>query len=633
MTGATSYRLDVATNGNFTILFLSNLNVGNVTSHNVTGLNAGTNYWYRVRAYNGGGQSANSNIIMVTTSPMSQVAAVDFTLGGGYPEPMQVGMTTATSGATIFYTHGLNPNNIPNPTHSGGTPGTGTFVYSPYVIVPPGQRWYFRALGYKAGMTDSVITDPPFEADNTQPHMPESVRSVTYNLDRAGNRSGSNGVVDNGVPTSYTLNNVLNEYNGVGTDTVTNGDQQGGEHEIVAYQNSYTYINDTHLVSVNNTYYQLAYDALGRCVSRTLTGVGTTYYFYDGEKPIQETGAVLASTVYGIGVDEPVIRFTPNYIYYFYQDHEGSVTHVLSGSTLVEQYRYDAFGAPTIKDGNGTVLTQSAIGNRFMFTGREWAPANLGFYDYRARAYHPGLGRFMSEDPKVFDAGDYNLFRYCHNDPEDLTDPMGLEGTDQTPTPRSQEQLSVIQQWRQAENLRHALGWSGGAIAMGQVNFAIGQLSQAVAQTVYAVKASLQYGDKMTGGPEYRAFLQSYNTWLENNRATLPPLAQNVLKAMDASGGIGIGVPVAGVTGTTYLYQKVGAVGEHLKFGITNNPATRYSAAQLNGGQLRIIGQGQRSEMLGLERQLHETLPLGPEERQSFYIDRQVESGLRSPPY
>jgi hypothetical protein len=33
----------------------------------------------------------------------------------------------------------------------------------------------------------------------------------------------------------------------------------------------------------------------------------------------------------------------------------------------------------------------------------------------------------MSEDPKLFDAGDYNLFRYCHNDPIDNTDPMGLE--------------------------------------------------------------------------------------------------------------------------------------------------------------------------------------------------------------
>ncbi len=33
----------------------------------------------------------------------------------------------------------------------------------------------------------------------------------------------------------------------------------------------------------------------------------------------------------------------------------------------------------------------------------------------------------MSEDPKLFDAGDYNLFRYCHNDPIDNVDPMGLE--------------------------------------------------------------------------------------------------------------------------------------------------------------------------------------------------------------
>lgn len=61
-----------------------------------------------------------------------------------------------------------------------------------------------------------------------------------------------------------------------------------------------------------------------------------------------------------------------------------------------------------------------------MFTGREYA-SKFAVYEYRARAYHPGLGRFMSEDPKGFDAGDYNLFRYCENDPVDNTDPMGLD--------------------------------------------------------------------------------------------------------------------------------------------------------------------------------------------------------------
>src|SRR4029077_5769399 len=75
-----------------------------------------------------------------------------------------------------------------------------------------------------------------------------------------------------------------------------------------------------------------------------------------------------------------------------------------------------------------------AYNNRFLFTGREYAATYRGtytalfaFYEYRARAYNPTLGRFMSEDPKLFDAGDYNLFRYCRNDPIDMTDPMGLD--------------------------------------------------------------------------------------------------------------------------------------------------------------------------------------------------------------
>jgi RHS repeat-associated protein len=58
--------------------------------------------------------------------------------------------------------------------------------------------------------------------------------------------------------------------------------------------------------------------------------------------------------------------------------------------------------------------------------------------EYRARAYHPGLGRFMSEDPKLFDAGDYNLFRYCHNDPIDFTDPMGTVELEPWPTHKQQ---------------------------------------------------------------------------------------------------------------------------------------------------------------------------------------------------
>ena len=37
------------------------------------------------------------------------------------------------------------------------------------------------------------------------------------------------------------------------------------------------------------------------------------------------------------------------------------------------------------------------------------------------------LDTTLSSSPKLFDAGDYNLFRYCGNDPIDFTDPMGTE--------------------------------------------------------------------------------------------------------------------------------------------------------------------------------------------------------------
>src|SRR5438067_431384 len=111
--------------------------------------------------------------------------------------------------------------------------------------------------------------------------------------------------------------------------------------------------------------------------------------------------------------------------FYYQDDHEGSVTHLTNGTGgVIENYCYDVFGAPTI-NGN-PVNPSSAFNNRFIFTGREYTNT-FGIYEYRARAYHPGLGRFTGEDPKGFDAGDYNLFRYCGNDPEDIVDPSGLD--------------------------------------------------------------------------------------------------------------------------------------------------------------------------------------------------------------
>ncbi len=59
--------LDRATNSTFTA-GLTTVNLGaNVTSYGATGLSAATTYWFRVRAANAGGTSANSNVASATT--------------------------------------------------------------------------------------------------------------------------------------------------------------------------------------------------------------------------------------------------------------------------------------------------------------------------------------------------------------------------------------------------------------------------------------------------------------------------------------------------------------------------------------------------------------------------------------
>ena len=299
-------------------------------------------------------------------------------------------------------------------------------------------------------------------------------RSVTYNLDKAGNRLS---IVDTGTTKTYAPN-ILNQYTSAEGLSVTNG----SEHEIASYQGvNYTYINDGRVSAatdgVNN--YSVAYDALGRCVKRTLNA-NTAYYIYDGERPILEywSGIIIASNVYGKGIDEILMRtdiqVNGNQPYYYQQDHEGSVTHLTDASgNVIEKYRYDAFGKPTYYNGSGTQIGGSNYNNRFLLTGREFMGT---WYEYRARFYHPLLGRFMSEDPKLFDAGDYNLFRYCHNDPEDLTDPMGLEENwAQTGPPISGNHVAqaIAMDYNQAmAQAQWNMRWStAGAIGMGMVGY------------------------------------------------------------------------------------------------------------------------------------------------------------------
>ena len=66
---AIGYLLDVSTNNSFSsyVNGYHNLDVGNLTGRVVTGLNPGTTYYYRVRAYNASGSGRYSDAMSVTT--------------------------------------------------------------------------------------------------------------------------------------------------------------------------------------------------------------------------------------------------------------------------------------------------------------------------------------------------------------------------------------------------------------------------------------------------------------------------------------------------------------------------------------------------------------------------------------
>ena len=78
VTGANSYVLDVATDRNFTNILSSynNQNVGSETSYKVSGLEADTTYYYRVRAVNDKGQSLSSNRVATGVPDWAAAAGI-----------------------------------------------------------------------------------------------------------------------------------------------------------------------------------------------------------------------------------------------------------------------------------------------------------------------------------------------------------------------------------------------------------------------------------------------------------------------------------------------------------------------------------------------------------------------------
>jgi RHS repeat-associated protein len=99
-------------------------------------------------------------------------------------------------------------------------------------------------------------------------------------------------------------------------------------------------------------------------------------------------------------------------------DHLGTVRDLAKqDGTVAVHYKYDSYGNVTSGDTSKT---------RYLFTSREFDTATNLQYN-RARWYDAAVGRWVSEDPLRFEAGDGNHNRYVGNGATNTTDPSGLE--------------------------------------------------------------------------------------------------------------------------------------------------------------------------------------------------------------
>jgi RHS repeat-associated protein len=254
---------------------------------------------------------------------------------------------------------------------------------------------------------------------------PSVLGTLTYGYDAAGNRIGVGGTWARATlpapvdPASYNANN---QQLALGAQTMSYdlngnlGSQTDGSGMITYTWNARNQL--TGLAGPGLTA-SFGYDGLRRRWTKTINGAQTDF-LYDGLNPVQE--GLLPSTpaadhLTGLGLDEVVTRTDVAGARHFLPDALGS-TLALSdpAGAVATEYTYEPFGA--------TTAAGASSANAFQYTGRE--NDGTGLYYYRARYYHPGLGRFIAEDPIEFLGADPNLYLYVGNQPTVLTDPSGL---------------------------------------------------------------------------------------------------------------------------------------------------------------------------------------------------------------
>lgn len=328
-----------------------------------------------------------------------------------------------------------------------------------------------------------------------------------------------------------------------------------------------------------------AYDEAGRLRSVIDPAAGSATYSYDATGNITSIARGSTSTV-------AIIEFSPNGgptgtavsivgTGFSPVAAQNTVTFNGSAATLVSATSTEIVATVPAGATTGTIaVTNGSSGapdsNTQQFTSRE----NDGpLYYYRARYLSASFGRFTSEDPLGFAAGDANLYGYVGNNPIGYRDPSG--------------QIAPF--------VAACLGgaaidaaFTGVSNWLGNRKTTLGEIGAAAVKGCGAGLLGFGVGKLLGLGAD----------WL------LGRLATSSLQVARA-GGLALHGNALASGRLTTLYQLSDLEGNLLKWGITSEPnyLSRYSQGFLADKIMIPIAQGLRAEMAAMERVLTERVP------------------------
>jgi len=277
-----------------------------------------------------------------------------------------------------------------------------------------------------------------------------SSRSQAWDYDGLGNWDSQTTDGASAVTRSHNKQNEITGISGASTPSYdANGNLLTDE---AAKQFVYDAWNQLVIVksSGGSTLATYKYDAIGRRVRETRSGVNTDLFYSDEWQVLEERigSDVKKSYVWSPAYVDAMVardRDTDNNgslderLYAAHDANFNVVALLDTGGAVVERFAYDAFGVFSVLTPAWGSRGTSSYGWNYLHQGGRW-DADGTVYSFRLRDYSPTLGRWLQVDPIGFAANEVNYYRAYNNTVPNSTDALGL-------APQQQELVEEKGEW------------------------------------------------------------------------------------------------------------------------------------------------------------------------------------------